>query len=51
MVYCLEDEAYLGTVWVDVGQMGWLGRKTSHYENTPIQMYRKFHHQNLEVFR
>ena len=22
-----------------------------HYENTPIQIYRKFHHQKLEVFR
>ena len=21
-----------------------------HYENTPIQMYRKFHHQNLIIF-
>ena len=21
-----------------------------HYENTPIQMYRKFHHQKLKIF-
>ena len=23
----------------------------SHYENTPIQIYGKFHHQKLKVFR
>ena len=23
----------------------------SHYENTPIQIYRKFHHRKLKVFR
>ena len=23
----------------------------SHYENTPIQMYRKFHHQKTENFQ
>ena len=22
-----------------------------HYENTPIQIYRKFHHQKLKIFR
>ena len=48
---------------LDMTPLGWLGRKTStqtrpfqgvlsaHYENTPIQIYRKFHHQKLKVFR
>ena len=22
-----------------------------HYENTPIQIYRKFHHQKMKIFR
>ena len=25
--------------------------KVSHYENTPIQIYRKFHLQNLKILR
>ena len=25
--------------------------KPEHYENTPIQIYRKFHHQKLKTFR
>ena len=26
-------------------------RNINHYENTPIQMYRKFHLQKLKIFR
>ena len=28
-----------------------LGKKQSHYENTPIQIYGKFHLQKLKIFR
>ena len=31
---------------------GYFGfRHASHYENTPIQIYRKFHLQKLKIFR
>ena len=37
-----------GTIYTVVSENGvfW-----SHYENTPIQIYWKFHHQKLKVFR
>ena len=28
-----------------------LKRKSAHYENTPIQIYWKIHHQKVKVFR
>ena len=40
-LYCDEAACYLGMKWY----------LTFHYENTPIQIYRKFHLQKLKFFR
>ena len=34
-----------------ISAIGVAGKNSKHYENTPIQIYRKFHLQKLKIFR
>ena len=42
-----------GQLKTEVGKVATHGKNCfiNHYENTPIQIYRKFHFQKLKIFR
>ena len=41
----------LQTNKIKIYTVGFENKERTHYENTPIQIYRKFHLQKLKLFR